>query len=145
MLSGLAWAATTVLIRCTSLTNASASKTLLYQLVGAFVLLTIAVICMGQTGFRQTPLAWSSLLFQAIVVTFASYLIWFWLLTKYLASRLSALSFMTPLFGVGFGAWLLGEPVETRFLVGAAMVLAGIALVNGHEWLRETLLRPREA
>lgn len=145
LLSGLAWGATTVVIRCTSLTNATASKTLLYQLVGAFVLLTIAAVCMGQTGFRQTPLAWSSLLFQGIVVTFASYLAWFWLLRHYLASRLGALSFMTPLFGVAFGVWLLGEPVESRFLVGAAMVLVGIALVNGHEWLREMVLRARMA
>lgn len=145
LLSGLAWASTTVLIRTTRLTNASASKTLLYQLVGAFVLLTFAAVWMGQTGFRQTPLAWSSLLFQGIVVTFASYLIWFWLLTQYLASRLGALSFMTPLFGVLFGVSLLGEPVEARFLAGAAMVLAGIALVNGHEWLRETFLQSNAA
>lgn len=145
LLSGLAWGATTVVIRCSSLTNATAAKTLLYQLVGAFVLLMIAAVCMGQTGFRQTPLAWSSLLFQGIVVTFASYLAWFWLLRHYLASRLGALSFMTPLFGVAFGVSLLGEPVEARFLAGAAMVLVGIALVNGHEWLREMVLRTRTA
>jgi len=45
------------------------------------------------------------------------------------------LSFMTPLFGVVFGVVLLGEPLEPAFLVGALLVMAGILLVSGHEYL----------
>jgi drug/metabolite transporter (DMT)-like permease len=63
-------------------------------------------------------------------VAFASYLAWFWLLSKYLASRLSVFSFMTPLFGVGFGVLLLSDPVSGAFLGAALLVGAGIALVN---------------
>ena len=42
-------------------------------------------------------------------VAFASYLAWFWLLTRYLASRLSVFSFATPLFGVAFAQRARGE------------------------------------
>lgn len=136
LLAGMAWAATTVVIRCTSLSRASATETLLYQLIAAFVLLTLAAIALGQTAFRHTSLAWGSLLFQSLVVSFASLLAWFWLLRHYLASRLGVFTFMTPLFGIGFGVWLLDEPLEAGFLAGAILVLAGIVLVSGHGWIK---------
>jgi drug/metabolite transporter (DMT)-like permease len=77
-----------------------------------------------------TPLAVASLAYQAVVVAFVSYLVWFWLLTRYIASRLSVFSFLTPLFGVTFGVLLLGESFSLRFLMAAVLVLTGIALVN---------------
>jgi drug/metabolite transporter (DMT)-like permease len=65
-----------------------------------------------------------------VVVAFVSYLTWFWLLTRYMASRLSVFSFLTPIFGVTFGVLLLGEHFTLRFMVAAGLVLVGIALVN---------------
>ena len=73
-------------------------EALLYQL-GSLGLLMLVTIALGQTGFKPTPLVWGSLLFQSVVVSFASFLIWFWLLRHYLASRLGVVSFLTPLFG----------------------------------------------
>ena len=139
LLGGIAWAATTVVIRCTSLARTSATRTLLYQLTGAFIILMLAAIGLGQTGFNSTPLAWGSLLFQSLVVSFAGFLVWFWLLRNYLASRLGVFSYMTPLFGIAFGVWLLNEPLEPSFLVGALLVLAGIVLVSGSGWLKQIL------
>jgi len=103
----------------------------------------LATIALGQTGFKPTPLAWGSLLFQTLVVSFASYLAWFWLLRHYLASRLGVFSFLTPLFGVAFGVWLLDEPLEASFLVGALLVCAGIVLVSGYGWIRTLLTTAR--
>lgn len=136
LLAGLAWGATTVAVRLTSLARAPATKTLFYQLAIGAVLLLLAVAVLGQTGFKPTPIAWTSLVFQSLIVSFASYLAWFWLLRHYLASRLGVFSFLTPVFGVAFGVWLLGEPLETRFLIGTALVCAGIALVSGYNWLK---------
>ena len=80
----------------------------------------------GLAGLRSLgPLA-----FQTIVVTFASYLTWFWLIRHYPATRLSAFTLLTPVFGLLFGALLLGEPVTARLLVALAAVAGGIALVN---------------
>jgi drug/metabolite transporter (DMT)-like permease len=79
---------------------------------------------------RLDAVAVGSLLFQSVVVAFASYLAWFWLLTRYLAGRLAVFSFLTPLFGVLFGVLLLGEPLSLRFVLAAVAVGAGIALVN---------------
>jgi len=63
-------------------------------------------------------------------VAFASYLAWFWLLTRYLAARLSVLSFLAPMFGVIFGVLFLDEPLTRSFAVAALLVGAGIVLVN---------------
>lgn len=131
IVGGLMWAATTLLIRGSSLSEAPPTQTLLYQLAVGALLLIAAGGLMGQwQSIVMTPVAWLSLLFQAVIVAFLSCLAWFWLLRHYLASRLSAFSFLTPLFGVGFGVLLLDEPLDPRFVGGALLVLAGIVLVN---------------
>jgi drug/metabolite transporter (DMT)-like permease len=131
VLAAIGWAATTVLIRATRLARVSATKTLFYQLAVSAVMLPIASLGMGEPGvIAWTPLAIASIAYQSIIVAFASYLTWFWLLTRYLASRLSVFSFAAPLFGVAFGHFVLGDPITPAFLVSAAMVGAGIALVN---------------
>jgi drug/metabolite transporter (DMT)-like permease len=131
VLAGAAWGATTVVVRRSSLSDAAPAKTLLYQLAVASVLLLAAAAATGQAGRASfTAVAWTSLLFQGVVVSFASYLAWFWLLRRYAASQVSVFSFLTPLFGVTFGVLVLGERVDAAFGAGAAMVLAGIALVS---------------
>lgn len=129
LLAGVAWGATTVTIRCSSLASAPATETLLYQLLGAFVVLLPAAWLTGQWRFEPTALVWAHLGFQSVVVSFASFLAWCWLLRRYLASRLGVFAFFTPLFGVVLGVWLLGEPLALPFVAGSALVLAGIGLV----------------
>ena len=130
LLAGAAWGATTVVVRCSKLAAAPATQTLMYQLVAAFLLLMVVSFGTGQAHFNPTPTVWVSLLFHSVVVSFASFLLWFWLLRKYLASQLGVFSFMTPLFGIVLGAWLLNESIETSFMIGAVPVLLGIVLVS---------------
>ncbi len=125
------WAATTVTIRATGLARISAAKVLFYQLAVSAAMLPLASIALGEPGIvALTPVALASLAYQSAVVAFASYLTWFWLLTRYLASRLSVFSFATPFFGVLFGHLALGDPVSPAFAGAATLVGAGIALVN---------------
>jgi drug/metabolite transporter (DMT)-like permease len=77
------------------------------------------------------------LAFHTLVVSFASFLAWFWLLRNYLASRLGVFSFLTPLFGMAFGMWLLNEKVELNFIMGTALVLMGILVVSLQGWLKK--------
>lgn len=141
--AGALWGATTVVVRCSRLSSAPATMTLLYQLVGGFIVLTGAVLASGQTSFELTPAVWASLTFQTLVVAFASFLVWFWLLRHYLASQLGVFSFLTPLFGVMLGAWLLDETLEAGFVLGAVPLMAGIALVGGHDLVAQMLGRLR--
>lgn len=125
------WGATTVVIRTTRLTSASASKTLFYQLAVSALLLPLISLALHEPGVvKLTPLVLGALLYQGIVVTFASYLTWFWLLTRYLAARLSVFAFLTPLFGVVAGVVVLHEPLRAAFVGAVVLVGAGIYLVN---------------
>lgn len=141
LLGAMFWAGTTLTIRSSRLSDAPAPLTLFYQLAGAFVILALMASATGQTDVHLTSVAVTSLAFQTVVISFFSFLAWFWLLGRYLGSRLGVLSFLTPLFGVVFGVWLLDEKLESSFLIGALLVLAGIVLVSGHDVLKQVLHR----
>lgn len=126
------WGGTTVLVRTTRLASISPSKTLFYQLGVSALALPMASALLGEEGVIGEPsaLVWISLAGQIVVVAFASYLTWFWLISRYPATRLSAFSFLTPLFGMVFGAWLLGERITWGLGGAMALVAVGIWLVN---------------
>ncbi|WP_165855748.1 DMT family transporter [Marinobacter sp. JSM 1782161] len=145
LLGGLCWGITTVVIRSSSLSEISPRQTLLYQLVAGFVLLLIGAAVSNQLAFNPTPLALASLGFQSVIVSFGAFMIWFWLLRHYVASQVGVLSFMTPLFGVALGGWLLDEPITPGFLFGSLLVIAGLLLVSGQGWFRQRFLARRPA
>lgn len=125
------WASTTVVIRATSLARASATRTLFYQIAAAALVLPLASWAIGEPGVVSlSAFALASLAYQSVIVGFASLLVWFWLLRRYLAARLGVLSFLTPMFGVVSGVVFLSEPLTPHFVVGALLVAAGIVLVN---------------
>jgi PiT family inorganic phosphate transporter len=131
ILAALFWAATTVLIRATALARVTATKVLLYQLVVSAAIMFPLSWLVGERGIAvlsaPTLLAMA---YQIAIVAFASYLAWFWLLTRYLAGRLLVFSFLTPLFGVWFGMLLMGDRPSPGFFLAAALVVCGIVLVN---------------
>jgi drug/metabolite transporter (DMT)-like permease len=125
------WAGTTLVIRATALSQAQPEKTLLYQLGGSGVLLAFAAVVAGeQPGWPWSAATWGLLGFQTVIVTFASYLVWFWLIRHYVATRLSAFVLLTPVFGLLCGVGLLGEPLTLPLVLGLVAVAVGIAAVS---------------
>jgi drug/metabolite transporter (DMT)-like permease len=125
------WAGTTLTIRATKLSAAPAEQTLMYQLLVSAVLLGLAGWLAGETWPEHASrLAWGALAFQTVVVTFASYLLWFWLVRHYPATQISSFTLFTPIFGLAAGVGLLGEPLTLRLVLAVAAVSGGIALVG---------------
>ena len=143
LLAGISWAATTVIIR-TKLSETPATQTAFIQLLTCFCILLPGAVITGQFAFSMTTIVWTSLTFQILLVCVVGMLLWFWMLTVYPASQLGALSFLTPVFGIVFGVVLLGESAELKFILGAAMVLAGIALVSGWHLLAQYAFHKRK-
>lgn len=131
LLGGLLWALTTVVIRSTPLGHVAPAKQLFYQVtVSAAVLPLLSLALDERWDFHFSAFATMSLLVQALVGAFVSYLAWMWMLAHYPATKISVFVFLTPVFALMTGAWWLGEPV-TPGLVGAlVLVAAGIVLVN---------------
>ncbi|MFZ2078423.1 MAG: DMT family transporter [Xanthobacteraceae bacterium] len=126
-----AWAATTLTIKASALNRISAEKTLLYQLVVSAPLLGLGAIVFGEriTGM-PSAVALGAFAYQTIYVVSITFTIWFVLVVRYSAARLSVFTFLAPLFGVAAGHLVLGEPLTPAFAVAVALVAAGLLLVN---------------
>ncbi len=127
----IAWAATTIVIKASALSRVSAEKTMLYQLVVSAPLLAAGAIVFGEhIDAMPSALAIGALAYQAIWVVSVTYVIWFALIVRYSANRLSAFTFLTPLFGVAAGHLVLDEPLTLPFALAVASVALGLVLVN---------------
>ncbi len=129
--AALCWALTTVAIRASRLGAATAEKTLLYQLAVSAAALALAALFAAEPW----PQRWraptlGAMAFQTVIVTFASYLAWFWLVRRYVATRLSAFTLLTPVFGLLAGVVLLDEALSARLVAALTAVVVGLRLVN---------------
>ena len=77
---------------------------------------------------RPAALWW--LAYQTVWVVGVTYAVWFALIKSYSASRLSAFTFLTPLFGVIAAHFMLGDPIDWPFALAAGLVVGGLILVN---------------
>jgi len=127
----LFWAATTLYIKALSdRFEVTAVHVLFYQLIFSVPLL-LGLAAIFERGFfiNVTPLVAWSLAYQTIVIASASYLVWYWMITRYHVTNLVVFSMLTPLFGVMAGVVIRGETLTAWLVVGLALVLAGVYLV----------------
>jgi len=128
--AALGWAATTLIIKSSALARVSPEKTLLYQLVVCVPIVALGALVFGERiTAMPSVVALGSLAYQTIVVG-TTFSLWFALIVKFSASRLSAFTFLTPLFGVAAGHLVLGEPLTPAFALAVLLVAAGLVLVN---------------
>lgn len=125
------WAGTTLIIKASRLNGTSPEKVMLYQLVVSVPMMALAAWFAGERIERwpdHQALAWMA--YQSIWVVSVTFVIWFALIKKYAASRVSAFTFLTPLFGVAAGHFVMGEPLTLAFMAAVVFVAAGLVLVN---------------
>jgi drug/metabolite transporter (DMT)-like permease len=128
--AAVSWAATTLIIKSSALARVSPEKTLLYQLVVCVPIVALGALVFGERiTAMPSVVALGSLAYQTIVVG-TTFSLWFALIVKFSASRLSAFTFLTPLFGVAAGHLVLGEPLTPAFALAVLLVAAGLVLVN---------------
>ena len=113
-----AWAATTLTVKATALNRVSAEKTLLLSACRFGALAWRRRPCIRQAyragNFRRGA--------SVVSITFT---IWFLLIVRYSAARLSVFTFLTPLFGVAAGHVVLNEPPTAAFALAVALVAGG--------------------
>jgi drug/metabolite transporter (DMT)-like permease len=128
---GAMWAATTLVVKATPLLRAPPEKALGYQVAVSVPILGFAAWIWGETLTRVPgPLALSLMAYQAIWVVGLTFLIWFALVRTYSASKLSAFTFITPLFGVVASYFIMHDTLTPVFGAAALLVIAGLYLVN---------------
>ena len=125
------WAATTLLVKTTALGHAPPEKTLVYQVALSIPILALTASFSGETLTRfPGSLALSLMAYQAFWVVGLTFLLWVGLVKTYSASKLSAFTFITPLFGVVASYFILHDTLTPVFGAAALLVIAGLFLVN---------------
>jgi drug/metabolite transporter (DMT)-like permease len=128
---GALWAATTLIVKATRLIHAPPEKALIYQVSLSIPILALAAFISGETLTRfPGTLALSLMAYQAFWVVGLTFLLWFGLVKAYSASKLSAFTFITPLFGVVASYFILHDTLTPAFGAAALLVIAGLYLVN---------------
>ena len=129
--AGILWGLTTLTIRATVLSEASAEKTLFYQVGVTAVVAPLLSLALDESwSIDYSALAWTSLGLQTVVGAFVSYLTWMWMLRHYPATQMSTFAFLTPVFALVFGVVLLGEPLTLQLVLALVGVVVGITLIN---------------
>ena len=128
--AAICWAALALVAKATDLKRARPEVQIWWQVLVSAVILLIIAPLFGPLIRDLQPLHIAGLLFQIIVVVSAAFVIWFWLLSVYPASGVASFSFVTPVFGVGLGWLLLGDPVGPRLILALGLVACGIVLIN---------------
>ncbi len=131
LLAAVLWGATTVFVRTSALRTAAPEKTLLYQLAVSGLMLPLASHLLGEPGIMDlsAPVL-TAFAYTVVVVAFMSYIGWFWLVRNYPPTRVSAFTFLSPVFGVLAGNLVLAEPFTASLAVALALIALGISLVN---------------
>ena len=131
LLGGITWGLTTLVMKNTALARVSPEKNLQYQLVFSAPLMIAAAVLLGERIVQMpSTIALVSLTYQTVWVVALTFLIWFTMVLRYSASRLSAFTFLTPLFGVLAGYLVMGDPITPAFAGAGALVIGGLILVN---------------
>ncbi len=125
------WGATTLYIKKYLARTVQPINTFLYQLVFSIpIMLLCAWLLESKWVYSVDIYIAASVFYQSVIVAFASYLVWFVLIHTYPVAKLSVFTFLTPIFGVLFGALMLKEKITSGLILGLALVCIGIYCNN---------------
>ena len=130
LLGAAIWGATTLVMKASKLVTVAPEKMLIYQLVVSVPMLVALSAAFGERMTHMPgPVATGWMVFQILVVGL-TFPVWFTLIQRFSATRVSAFTVLTPLFGVAAGFLLLNEPFTLAFGIAVVLVAAGLILVN---------------
>ncbi len=102
----------------------------LQLLAASAALIPVAYLLEGAPHVHASGALFGALAYLVVVLSIGTTLLWFWLLARGEASRVSAYYFLTPAFGLGLSALLLHERIAWHDLLGLLAVASGIVLVQ---------------
>lgn len=78
--------------------------------------------------------AWGAVLVVGVLCTALAYILFFRLIDKAGPSKTLTVTFLIPVFAIGYGAVFLGEAITASMVAGGAVILVGVSLATG--WVR---------
>jgi drug/metabolite transporter (DMT)-like permease len=103
----------------------------LFQVAFALVMVTVlAFVFERPLEVVMTPNAIFAVIWLGLLGSGVAYLVFFRILGRWGATRTSMVAYLLPVYGIALGALVLREPIDIRLLIGTALVIGGVALVN---------------
>lgn len=107
--------------------------------LAALSLLIEGPVAIGRGLAEATWVTWAAVLWQSVGNTLFGYAAWGWLLARHPAASVSPLALGVPVVGMASSAFWLGEPMPAWKVLGAALVLAGLAVpILAQQWARKS-------
>jgi drug/metabolite transporter (DMT)-like permease len=113
------------------------------QVTVALLIVGVVAIVLERPWATATPdlEAWFSVVWLGILGSGLAYLAYFRLLRRWGATRTSLVAYLLPVVGIALGFLVRNEPIDASLIAGTALVIGGVALVNGR-WGRRPLFQP---
>ncbi|HEX2967108.1 MAG TPA: DMT family transporter, partial [Syntrophorhabdaceae bacterium] len=120
------WAATTLYIKKYLAAKVHPVNTFLYQLVFSIPIIFVCALLLEPVWIKHIDTyIIASFFYQSVIIAFASYFVWFKMIYIYPVAKLSAFTFLTPVFGVLFGVVFFKEQITAWLVAGLCLVCAG--------------------
>ena len=107
------------------------TKVALWQMVLSLPLFGAGALLLEDIAWDRVGVApIAGLLYQGVVIAGVGFTVSYHLLKLYTPSVMMSFNFVSPVAGVLFSAWLLGDRIGALLLAGMALVAAGLYLVT---------------
>lgn len=99
--------------------------------IGSAAYLPFGAYFAVQYDYSQATLAaWGSVAYMAIGLSVVVYVLWYWLLKYLEATRIAVYHNIQPIIAAAVAYLVLGESLSAVFLVGGAVVIAGVIITE---------------
>ena len=130
ILSAILWAIIIYLAKATKFKKVKPEMQLMWMLGVSGPILLLASPFFGDLIRNFEFLHLWGVIFQSTIVAVGAFLLWLWLVSIYPASGVASFSFLSPIFAIFFGWLLLGEILDSTFLLAASLVVIGLLCIN---------------
>jgi O-acetylserine/cysteine efflux transporter len=130
--AGLAWAVGNVLVKRLGPVNVFALNAWIGLLAAPQLLLASLLLESGQGAALRSAgwSGWGAVVYMAVFSSILGYGLWYYLVDKHPLNKIVPLTLLSPVLAVVFAVLLLGEPLTWRIIVGGAVTLAGVAIIQ---------------
>jgi drug/metabolite transporter (DMT)-like permease len=97
---------------------------------GLLIVAPAALVVEGPIALPSQPEALFAVLWLGLVGSGLAFVTYFRLLATWGATRTSLVAYLMPVNGLLLGAAVLGEAIDARLVVGLALIISGIAVVQ---------------
>lgn len=96
-------------------------------------------------GLPAQPIVWVAVLWLGVLGLCVAYLLFFWLNNVWGPTRASLVTYVFPVVGVVLGVIFLNEPLNWNMVLGSALVVGGIVVVNRKPRVNQPVAAPAAA